>query len=242
MMIKLNEVLADSFNGNGIFTNISNPIWANDFDSNELDIYFVSMYGNKIISPYIKHFLDDEGNISADDLIRLSNNIYAMRKSSWEHLYKAYVSEYNPIHNVDAYIEEEEDNTHNDTRVGNSSTDSSDSGNTTSNASATNNNNTTNTRSGFNSSGYVPDNKSDVKGGGTTNGSSTSSNTGNTTIDSNDVTNGAYNTKKTQRRFGNIGVTTSAQMIEGEKNVWKWDYIQTVMVDICKFIALSIYE
>lgn len=42
-------------------------------------------------------------------------------------------------------------------------------------------------------------------------------------------------------RYGNIGVTTSAQMINGEIELWKFNFITRVMVDICDTIALSIY-
>ena len=42
-------------------------------------------------------------------------------------------------------------------------------------------------------------------------------------------------------RKGNIGVTTSQQMIQSERDLWMWDYWQTVMRDIDNCLVLKIY-
>ena len=44
------------------------------------------------------------------------------------------------------------------------------------------------------------------------------------------------------KRSGNIGVTTSQQMITSERELWMWHFFQNVVFpDICKVLALSIY-
>ena len=44
------------------------------------------------------------------------------------------------------------------------------------------------------------------------------------------------------QRSGNIGVTTSQQMIESERQLWTWNFFQNVVFkDITKMLALSIY-
>ena len=49
-----------------------------------------------------------------------------------------------------------------------------------------------------------------------------------------------YDTELT--RSGNIGVTTSQQMITSERELWLWHYFQDVVFkDICKALTLSIY-
>lgn len=46
----------------------------------------------------------------------------------------------------------------------------------------------------------------------------------------------------TLRRSGNIGVTTSQQMIEAERNVWLWDFFHTVVFpDLDKVLTIPIY-
>lgn len=52
---------------------------------------------------------------------------------------------------------------------------------------------------------------------------------------------GAEDNTITRTRQGNIGVTTSAQMIQGDVDVWKWNYIDDVMNSIANFISLKIY-
>lgn len=49
-----------------------------------------------------------------------------------------------------------------------------------------------------------------------------------------------YNTKL--ERSGNIGVTTSQQMIESERNLWQWNYFyKVVFPDIDRVLTLAIY-
>lgn len=56
------------------------------------------------------------------------------------------------------------------------------------------------------------------------------------------TTNSTGDTNRVVRRYGNIGVTTNAQMITGEIELWKFNFINRVMTDICDIIALSIYN
>lgn len=242
-MDKVKDLLNDSINGNGLFTAMSNPIWANDFDSSELDVYFILHYGEKYASPYLLFFKDANGHISNNDLKTIANAIYSVKRTSWEQLYKGFKSEYNPIHNVDATIEITEDNTHNDNRTTTSSTTDSDSSTTSSNATGGNSSNTNNTTSGYNSSGYVPDNASASSGNTSASSSSNASSTGHSNSSGSDINNGGYNIVKNERRYGNIGVTESTAMLKHHKELWEdWDFIiDNIMKDISDIIALSIY-
>lgn len=42
-------------------------------------------------------------------------------------------------------------------------------------------------------------------------------------------------------RHGNIGVTTNQQMLEEERNLWKWYFYTNVFEDVDKFLTISIY-
>lgn len=42
-------------------------------------------------------------------------------------------------------------------------------------------------------------------------------------------------------RKGNIGVTTSQQMLQSERELWQWNFFETVFADVDKIIALKIY-
>lgn len=241
-MLKLKDLLNTSITGQGLFTAMNNPIWANDFDSSELDTFFILNYGDRIASPYLLYFKNANNIIEPDNVVTIANLIYSVRKSSWEHLYKAYTSEYNPIHNVDATIEITEDNTHSDNRTTSDNTTESGTSTTSSNASGSNSTNTNNTTSGFNSSGYVPDNASNSSGNTGASSSSNATNSSTTGSNGTDSNAGEYSTVRSERRYGNIGVTSSSQLVTGEKNLWQWDFMKSIYEDICDMIALSIYE
>ena len=270
------DVIPSAFTGAGIFSAFNNPIWVYDFDAEALDIQFITTYGDRLAAPYLTPF-DGEGGISNDDLQAIAAHIYSIHKWQWEHLYKAMVEDYNPLHNVDAYETEtndgsrsssmidgtvdENDHLHNDATVdsisGSRSTSNINGG--SGDTDSTGNGLSQDDVSAFNSGSMVGD---------SANGSNTDALTGtateNTSVineenadahdisasdnDLNSVTNERTNinndetfNKREVRRFGNIGITTSAQLINGEISLWKFEYMQRVMTDICDTIALSIY-
>ena len=46
----------------------------------------------------------------------------------------------------------------------------------------------------------------------------------------------------TLTRHGNIGVTTTQQMLEQERNIWLWDFFRIVFIDVDKILTTSHYE
>lgn len=46
---------------------------------------------------------------------------------------------------------------------------------------------------------------------------------------------------RTLTRSGNIGVTTSQQMIESEIELWKWNFIERLFEDVDRLLTLKIY-
>ena len=60
------------------------------------------------------------------------------------------------------------------------------------------------------------------------------------TVDNTGKSDGTY--ERELRRHGNIGVTTNAQMIASDIDVWKLNNFYDILCsDICKVIALSIF-
>lgn len=47
--------------------------------------------------------------------------------------------------------------------------------------------------------------------------------------------------KETTRRTGNIGVTTNQQMIEAERELWKWNFFNYIFKDIDRYLTLAVY-
>lgn len=233
---KLGDLMPSSYTGAGIFSAINNPIWAYDFDPAQLDIFFISNYGEKWAAPYLMHI--SEGDILGyDKIAQIANTVYSMYRSQWEHLYKAYSAEYNPIHNTDA-TEIEKIN-----KVGNENTTTANSSEGTSSGTSSNDTtgsgNVTNKRSGFNSSSDVRDTSG--SNSSTANSDGSNSQTDEASSSGSEIVNNTENVEREHRKFGNIGVMTSAQLIGGEIDLWKWNYIKQVMQDISDTIALSIY-
>ena len=56
-----------------------------------------------------------------------------------------------------------------------------------------------------------------------------------------DVLTGNRDTERTLTRSGNIGVTTSQQMIESELELWQWNFFKSVYEDIDSICCLDVY-
>ena len=233
---RLGDLMPSSYTGAGIFSAINNPIWAYDFDPMQLDIFFISNYGEKWAAPYLMHISEGE-ILSSDKITQIANTIYSMYKSQWEHLYLANKAEYNPIHNTDATEIEKVNKVGNETIEQSVNSESSMSGESSNDT--TGSGSVTNKRSGFNSSTDVHDTSGSNSSTAGSDGSSSQSDE--SSSDSDTVTNNSEIVESEHRKFGNIGVMTSAQLIGGEIDLWKWNYIKNVMKDISDTIALSIY-
>jgi len=233
---RLGELIPTAYTGAGLFSAIVNPVWAYDFEPMQLDIYFISNYGEKWAAPYLMHI--SGGNIlSSDKINQIANTIYRMYKSQWEHLYKSYSAEYNPLHNTDA-TEVETIN-----KVGNENTQTANSSEGTSSGTTSNDTtgsgSVTNKRSGFNSSSDVRDTSGDNSSTANSDGSNTQ--TDEASSEGSETVNNTETVEREHRKFGNIGTVTTAQLIGGEIDLWKWNFIKQVMQDISDTIALSIY-
>lgn len=59
--------------------------------------------------------------------------------------------------------------------------------------------------------------------------------------DTTDTENKTITTDRILTRKGNIGVTTSQQMIESERKLWFWSYFEKVFADVDNILTLKIY-
>ena len=210
MLKKISEFLPDM--SDGLFTAFINPIWAEAFqDTEELDTYFYLRYGDRIGNKLIAKFADDSGIIS-DNKAALAKMIYNINAKKWEHLYKVYLAEYNPIENTDfvelitdtdsntRVIDTENsnerivdgatsnsriiDNDITNSRVIDTDTTSSGSATTESSGESSGDNSTENNRFGFNSVSAVGDTTSSGTDSNTTSASSETTTSGSTSEDS----------------------------------------------------------
>ena len=161
--------------------------------------------------------------------------------------------EYNPLENYDR-MEEWEDN-HSGSKTGSTTTNETRSDNTTTSDTSNNsgsitnnqNNTTTNSVSAYDSTNLVNESQS-VDGGNSSsssNGSTTSSSTSNNNVRSDGIvtTNDSdtYRDTKTGRAHGNIGVTTSQQMLESELNIAKWNVYKHITDLFMQEFCIMVY-
>lgn len=140
---------------------------------------------------------------------------------TWQKLYDTVVVEYNPIWNVDANIT--------DTLIGSENRDIDRTGSGSNNETV----NLTDTEAvkGFNSDTWA-DSRKNTKGG-----------TDNTALSSSEVINDdvARNETRTQHRTGNIGVTTTQQMLEQERQIADFNMISYIAQSFKQRFCLLIY-
>ena len=236
-MKKLSDYLP--MTGDGLFTAFNNPVWATAFqNSTELDTYFYLRYGDRIGNKLIDNYADEvTGIVDSTNLIHLAALVYSINSKKWEHLYKVYNADYNPIENTD-FIETITD-TNSNTKVIDSDGTSSGTATTNSNATNTGSNSGDNNVFGFNSNTAVGESTSSGSNTDQTYANSSTTTSGSTTDDSTIIDNGTHTSE--HRKHGNIGVTENVTMLEHEVEFWKWSFIDQVCKDICDIIALSIY-
>lgn len=102
MILKtINDLIPTMKTGNGIFSNITGPVWAEMFDGDTLDIYFAANYGHKHPSMYLESFEGSNGKIAGEDLKDLADSLYQIRKSEYEQLYAILTASYDPLNNTE---------------------------------------------------------------------------------------------------------------------------------------------
>ena len=214
---KLKDYFPDAIAGDGLFSEIANIEWFAGLSPSAFDTYFALTAGDKIARSILDNYADADGHITGDNLKALAKVIYNVNIISWRNIYRDLTVKYNPIENTD-FVETIKDH-------------SSSSGETSSEseASGENSSETDNSRYGFNSSTAAPERKDEISGSDSSSGSSSASTS----------TEGTY--EREYRKHGNIGVTTNAQMITSDLEVWKNKCADYFIRDICELIALSIY-
>lgn len=214
---KLKDYFPDAIAGEGLFTEIANIEWFAGLSPSAFDTYFALTAGDKIARSILDNYADAEGHITGDKLKALAKVIYNINIISWRNIYRDLTVKYNPIENTD-FVETIKDKS---TSTGETSSKSE--------ASSERGDENDANRYGFNSSEPAPERHDTSMGSDSSSGSSSASTS----------TEGTYD--REYRKHGNIGVTTNAQMITSDLEVWKNKCADYFIRDICDLIALSIY-
>lgn len=270
--MKLNEVFTSWLSGDGFFGILADymnglqdftmPDWLPTYAvGGLLDYeYHGNRSGLKTISPLVESIYDKNSEeIPNARLIKLCSMFLLMYGTSIDRQWANYVAEYNPIENYSLTESGSDIKTGNDTNVKSGNrTNKKDGSRTISKAeSATENGTLTNSASsttenqiyGFNSSTGVNSDKSTNTQGTTTTFNNTDvetfTNYGDTETFNNVQDKMTYNNTVTHSlsRSGNIGVTTSQQMLQSDIDLWQWNFYRDYLFPLAdKVLTLPIYE
>ena len=226
--------------------------------------YCICHSGKKITSPLVDFFINSEtGKIDSVSMAMLANVIYTKYGVKWNRQWETMFFEYDPISNYDMVeVMEDDETVHefghlttiNDTINTTDSTTIAKTTNTTNERDVTDSldGSSENKKAGFNSSDYQKDSQvitdedrtQSIDDSGSITESGTNSATGTNTETGTNRESGSNTDTRNYRltRSGNIGVTTSQQMIESERNLWMWNFFDTVVYpDIDRVLTINMY-
>lgn len=243
----LNEVFTPD---NGIFSNLQDcdVPWKDDNIALILDYeYHYNIAGTRFVSPLVINMLADDETLSTLARESIAEIVFSLCGLRWTKLWDTLSFEYNPINNYDMV----EQMTNERTQITYGKTDTlthNTSEGETVNLTDTRTPNITNTNTsevqGFNSNAYAPSERNVNAETGTEGTTHTGTDTKTRTGTEANVQGGSdvHTHEYRLTRSGNIGVTTSQQMIESERNLWKWQFFYDVVFpDVNRVLTLSIY-
>lgn len=192
-------------------------------DGNYADIdleYFLGTSGDKFISPLLEKLMEDLNGDIYDVSKQIEKIIFRRFGDKWKRLHDALVQEYNPLEN---YSMEE-------IRTPDLTTDET--SNTKTDITVDKDSEVSNSYKGFNATDPSLVSKSEGDETTTTTGAKAD----------NEVSKKTEETgSETTTRSGNIGVTTSQQMLESEFKVRQYDFYRQIYSDVDSVLCLSIY-
>ena len=211
------------------------PIFTQE-TAERLDDYYINDWSyEKVISNALDRALVDD-EITTETIDKYAAKIWMRYGENWKHFVSYLKAEYNPIDNYNMHEVE----TPNLTTTTNSKTNTD---LTVENDSDENTNITTEDQTyGYNSSTPVDTNKSTTTG-----------NKNDNKTHSKSTTSGSWDDNKTNEvrteqgtrsleRSGNIGVTTTAQMLQGDSDFWQnWDIVSAFFKDVDQVLTLGVY-
>lgn len=203
--------------------------WDGHADSIILDIeYFGNRSGGKFSSPVVLNLLGSTETLTQESIEILARIIWTKFGEPWKHLWDTNSIAYNPIHNYNMTDSRRLVKGESESRVGNGeSHDVTEHGRGT---------DVTERVAGMNNT----DSKGKVAN--TTESRESGQTSVDGTNDRRDDSVRASNEVETTTRSGNIGVTTTQQMLSSERELWMWNFFDQVYKDVDSVLALPFYD
>ena len=245
-ILRLNDVFPDWLTTGGIFSLLQSldVPWQEGSIATSLDLlYHGNRSGFKNVAPLIYHLVDEDNELSTANATKLATAIFNLYNDNWGKEFDTLIAQYNPIENYNMVEQMTNDITsilygHQNQRTNNLSDAKTGTETTAPNLTNTE----TNKVFGFNSSSAVNDSERSVAttGSSTLTHNTTDAHTGTQTDTESGTDTHTRNYRLT--RSGNIGVTTSQQMLQAERELYVWNFFNDVVFpDIDKILVLPIY-
>ena len=225
-MYRLDEVMPDP-ESNGLFRVLAilhpDVPWKDDVSGELLDTDYIwnnsgMKYGSTIVQ---RMALKNEGTLTTGNVISLASIAWARYGRNWLKLWNTFLLQYDPIQNYNMTEHEE----------GSATEDTSDDLTHGHVVTAGGTDTVETSVYAFNSSTASPSERA------VTTPASTQTNSGK---DQRDIDSDRTH-ERDLTRSGNIGVTTSQQMIESERSLWMWDFFKIVYSDVDKVLSIPLY-
>lgn len=201
-------------------------------DTPVLDDMLLNLYGARIISPAAER-MGGTVPVPASAIPAIADYIYMMCKEKWKRIAAAIAAEYNPINNYDMTETEQGTDTHSGTDT------QTDSGTDTATVQHGQ------TLSGTEQTQIFGFDSSTGTDSETRTTSSTSGGSDTSTVQHGKTTETEHGLQigrnRTLTRSGNIGVTTSAQMVQGEIDVRQYNFWEQVVRDAADILTVPCY-
>lgn len=231
--LRMNNAFPRWDSGGGIFSAMSNPPWGNVVTAQNLDLqYFGTHSGEKRASGIIQHFAkqnSDGESLTESQILTIAEMVLTRFHNNWSRLWEAFQADYNPIENYSMIEDESGESQRMTTNTGESNRTVTNTGKITSS------NERASGLYGFNSNDAV---SSDVD---KADGTEDRTDNGNSVEDRTDSGTDDTSHSRTLTRSGNIGTTTTQQMLQSEIELRAWEYFDRVFADVDRLLTLQIY-
>ena len=218
------ELNEDKFNSFFDYaTEITTPL---NITVEELSDMFLELY------KYRYMIIDFEQDTNYNTYYKRAKIVYNINKNKYIKLIATETAEYNPIENYSMTESEKRTRTPDLTRV----TEGTASESGTNSANNTTNNTSVDSNTSFDSTTFVNNSKNELTGNSNTTGENTAKS--NSTVNSKET--GTEQTTNELTRKGNIGVTTTQQMLEQERAVADFSTVKVFFEDVAKMLFFDI--
>lgn len=242
----------------------------NNIDNTLVDYDYIAHSGDKIIAPIVEKLLTDNTpdnqtklfNLIYQKYIKNWTALYATLTTDYNPIENYSMVETEQENNkiTNDLTDTLEKNETNNTTITDNTTNTTNATNTTNtsdNATNTNNKTITEQQQGFNSNDWndVKKTSENTTDETTNTGNKTTTDETTDTLEKNETNNSTITDNTTQKhtgttdnnnsrtltRSGNIGVTTTQQMLQSERELRQYDYFKNIFEDIDKILTLVIY-